>query len=225
MNYAVFTSHYFTDWILTVTTLVSFIISWTHRRHKQLFLIQIYITASLVVDLLSSLTELVFLDSKIWCITNNVVLNLYSILEFSLICLFIYRLIINKAIRATARILYFAYLVICSAFWATFPKKLASNSPHLFALEGILITLFCLFYFYEFMQSDTYKEIRSNSQFIIISGILFYFSTTVPYYFSAFSLIEISPTFSNVYSCINYCLYTVLFITFIKAYTCRIRTE
>lgn len=224
MNYAVFTSHYFTDWILTVTTLVSFIISWTHRRHKQLFLIQIYITASLVVDLLSSLTELVFLDSKIWREIDCVSLNLFSILEITIIYLYIIKTIGRKLFRTGMKILYMIYICFCIIIWLSFPKALISNTPHLYALEGIIITVFCLLYFYELMHLPPKEEIWNKPDFWVISGLLFYFSITCPFYMLLNGL-NSTPLANIIFSSFNYCLYTILFISLIKAYLCPFRVQ
>ena len=225
MNYTVFTSHYFTDWILTATTLVSFVISLIYRAHKQLFLIQIYIAASLFIDILFMITELLFPDKRLWHEIDCVSLNLYSILEISLIFLFIKKEINRKSTQYSLKILYGIYISFCLVIWMYFKNAIISNSPHLFALEGIIITAFCLVYFYEFMHSNLTNDIQDNTHFIVICGILFYFSTTVPFYFSSSSLLQISPTFSIIYNCINYCLYTILFLTFIKAYLCPITIQ
>lgn len=220
MNYSALSSHYFTDWILVVTTLICLIVSWNHRDQKQLFFIHIYIVASLILDILASITEVIFYDKWPWQEINSVALNVYTLLEFTLIYLFILQSISRRKILFVIKILYTSYLLVVVGFWAISPGRLALNFPHLFALEGMIITIFCLLYFYEFIKSNSFEDIQKNSHFISISGILFYFSTTVPYYFSAFSLLQISPSFSNTYSCINYCLYTILFLTFIKAYLC-----
>jgi hypothetical protein len=63
-------------------------------------------------------------------------------------------------------------------------------------------------------------EINKDSNFIAISGILFYFSASVPYYFSSSQELNLPANFFVVYDCINYAFYTILFLTFIKAYLC-----
>ncbi len=222
MNNTIFTSHYLTDWILTATTLVSFVISWKYRAHKQLFLIRIYIAASLFVDILSSATELFFPQSKICGEIYNCVINFYSLLEISIIYLFIRKITIEKRMRKGMKILYLIYIFSCAILWIYFPQAVVLNIHHLYAFEGVLITAICLLYFFEFVNRDFQKDIFKNPRFIIICGILFYFSTTVPYYFTSTSLLQISPSFRIIYDCINYCFCTILFLTFIKAYLCPI---
>ena len=224
MNYAVFTSHYFTDWILTVTTLISFIVSWTRRNHKQLFLIQIYITASLIVDILSTLTELIFMDNKVWHEIDCASLNLLSILEITLIFLFVIKIITRRAIRKCMIVLYITYGSFCTSIWLSFPRAFISNTPLLYAMEGVIITIFCLLYFYDLMHSISNDEIRKKPDFWAISGILFYFSITCPFYMLMKGL-HSTPFVNVIFTCIDYCLCTILFISFIKAYLCPIRVQ
>jgi hypothetical protein len=168
---------------------------------------------------------LLFPGKRLWPEINNAMLNLYSILEISLIYLFISRIIVRISIRISMKILYSIYVIFCAIFWLYFPNAITLNIPHLFALEGIMITIICLLYFYEFMKSGLAGDIQENTHFIVICGILFYFSTTVPFYFSSNSLLKISPALRIVSDCINYCFYTTLFLTFIKAYLCPIRVQ
>jgi hypothetical protein len=114
MNNTIFTSHYLTDWILIATTLVSFVISWKFRAHKQLFLIRIYIAASLFVDILSSATELFFPENKMCGEIYNCVINFYSLLEISIIYLFIRKITIKKRIRVGMKIIYLIYIFSCA---------------------------------------------------------------------------------------------------------------
>lgn len=222
MNYSVFSSHYFTDWILTATTLVSLVVSLVHRVHKQLFLIQIYIVASLFIDVLSTIRELLFSDSKLWLAINCATLNFYSISEIILIALFISNVIPKKNINKIIKTLCCIYVTFCVSLWLYFPTAITSDLHYLFALEGIFITIFCLFYFYEIIHTGFSIDISQDSNFIAICGILFYFSTSVPYYFSSYKLLELSPDSFIIYDCINYFFYTILFLSFIKAYLCPV---
>lgn len=223
MNYSVFTSHYFTDWILTATTLLSLVVSWKRRAHKQLFLIQIYISVSLFTDIFFTLTDLLFSKRIFWSKINCIILNLYSILEISLISLFICNAIERKGFNKTIKIILSIYIVFCISIWLYFPDAITSDLHNLFALEGILIAIFCLLYFYEIIRTGFSTKISEDSNFIAICGILFYFSSSVPYYFSSYNFFDLSADFLIIYDCMNYSFYTVLFLTFIKAYLCPIR--
>ena len=224
MNYSVFTSHYFTDWILTATTLVSLVISWTHRAHKQLFLIQIYIIASLFIDVLSSITELLFSNNKLWLDMDCLAFNLFSILEISVIFLFISKKIYKRKIRHILKALFSIYIILCVITWMSFPKAIISNIPYLFGLEGIIISTICLLYFYDLMQSPPAERIWGRPDFWVISGLLLYFSTTCPFYLALDDL-KYTPVINITFTSINYCLYTLLFIAFIKAFLCPIRIQ
>ncbi len=221
MNNTIFTSHYLTDWILIATTLVSFVISWKFRAHKQLFLIRIYIAASLFVDILSSATELFFPESKICLAIDNAVLNLYSILEISVIYLFINRTISRKSFKISIQLFYIFYVGLCLIIWVFFPKAIISNTPYLFALEGILIAGLCLPYFYELIYSLPIERISKVPDFWVISGILFYYSSTFPFYFILIGL-HYAPSINVIFISVNYFLYTILFLAFIKAFLCPI---
>jgi hypothetical protein len=224
MNYSVFTSHYFTDWILTATTLVSLVISWKHRKHKQLFLIQIYIIASLFIDVLSSITELLFPNNKLWLDMDCVAFNLFSILEMSVIFLFITKKIYKRKTRYILKILYSSYIILCVVTWMSFPVAIISNIPYLFGFEGIIISILCLSYFYDLMQSPLLEKIWRIPDFWVVSGLLLYFSTTCPFYWALDGL-KYTPIIDVTFTSINYCLYTILFIAFIKAFLCPIRIQ
>jgi hypothetical protein len=222
MNYSVFTSHYFTDWILTATTLVSFVISLTHREHKQLFLIRLYIGASLFIDILFTVAELLYSTNKLCVEIGDVILNLYSILEISLLSLFIRNAVKRKKFRRLIKTLCNFYILFSISVWIYFPTAITSNLHYLFAVEGIFITAFSLVYFYEIIHSGFLTRISKDPKFIVISGILFYFSTSVPYYFSSYDLLQVSLNSFMIYDSINYAFYTVLFLTFIKACLCPV---
>ena len=224
MNYRVFSTYYFTDWILTLTTLVSFVISIYHRRHKQLFLIQIYIAASLLLDILVSSTDPLISNNKTWFEIDCVSLNLYAILEITLLSLFICSAIVKRTIAHIVKTLCIIYILFCFSIWIYFSKAITSNTPYLFALEGILITTICLLYFYDLMHSLPKEGIRTKPDFWIASGILFYFSTTGPYYLMIRNFDYIS-TMNSFFTSVNYCLSPLLFFAFIKAYLCPIRTQ
>jgi hypothetical protein len=224
MNYSVFTSHYFTDWILTATTLVSFVISLTHREHKQLFLIRLYIGASLFIDALSSITDLFFSTKKRWLDMDCLAFNLFSILEIYIIFIFTIRKINKESTRNIQKILSTSYISFCTIIWIVFPKAIISNIPYLFGIEGIVISTICLLYFYDLMQSPPTENIWRRPDFWVTSGILFYFSTTCPFYLALKGLMH-APLVNIAFTSLNYCLYTILFISFIKAYLCPIPVQ
>ena len=224
MNYSVFTSHYFTDWILTATTLLSLVVSWKRRAHKQLFLIQIYIAASLLLDILISSTDSLISNNKTWFEIDCVSLNLYAILEIILLSLFICNAILKRNIAHVVKTLCILYILFCFSIWIYFPSAITSNTPYLFAFEGILITTICLLYFYDLMHSLPKEGIRAKPDFWIASGILFYFSTTGPYYLMIKNF-DYTSTINSSFTSVNYCLSTILFLSFIKAYLCPIRAQ
>ena len=112
------------------------------------------------------------------------------------------------------------YFSICALHWIIKVKGIFTFVPNLFGFEGILIIVPCFFYIYEILKSDSYIDLKNNAHFIVICGILFYFGITIPSYFSWYNLYYLSPQFIKIVIVTNYTFYTILFISFMKAYLC-----
>lgn len=208
-----------TNWTLIISIFASFVISLIHRKNRDLFPIQLYIIVSLIVNGVLNIIELFSLNNK-----NeeygSVIINIYSILEISILYYYLYNRIKRLNFRHSMKAFLIVYFSICALHWIIKVKGIFTFVPNLFGFEGILIIVPCFFYIYEILKSDSYIDLKNNAHFIVICGILFYFGITIPSYFSWYNLYYLSPQFIKIVIVTNYTFYTILFISFMKAYLC-----
>ncbi len=207
------------DWIYIPAIIVSLITSFLHRHKKHLFPIQLYIIISLVVNIIIKITDFIPRTSLIVTI-NNVVLNIYSIVEIALLYYFIYGILKSRKFRLILIIFFIIYLSIYVSIWISTQKPFFLTEGPPFGFENLLLTIPCFFIMYEFMISDLVFDFKSDANFIITCGILFYFSITTPFYFGYSAMERIAPGFFKIFSILNFTFYALLFISFTKAYLC-----
>ena len=209
------------DWIYIPAILSSLIASFLHKIKKNLLPIQIYVVISLIVNIILKISDLVPKNS-ISKMINYTVLNIYSIFEISLLYFFIYQILTRRKLKVSLLILFTLYSVIYISILFLYQKSFIFSQGPPFALENLLITIACFFVIYEFMNSNAVLNFESNANFIIICGILFYYSITIPFYFSYSLLEKISPEFFKIFSILNYVFYALLFFSFTKAFLCQL---
>jgi hypothetical protein len=209
------------EWFPVLAILYVFGFSLIHRNKRGLFPIQLYIGISLLVNaLLKSVELLPKLDPENRI--SSVTMNIYSLLEISLLYIFLYTRITGKRYRISMISFFVVYFSVCISFWFGNHKALYSFGPALFGLEDLFIAIPCLFYIYEIMKSDLDVDFKSDANFIITCGILFYFSITTPYFLAYYNLAATAPIFLHLCSIFNAIFYGLLFLSFLKAYLCTI---
>jgi hypothetical protein len=207
------------DWVFFLTVIAAFVVSVRRRGNKDLRPIQVYIVVMLVEDiLLEVIGRLPHVNDNLRY--TNIVLNICSLFEISIIFYFLNKIIIKKSFRIVMLIFLILYLIVCLYVWAGKYKAFFYMVPQLFGLENFLITVSCLFYFYEVLNSEIIINIRSNSNFTVICGLLFYFSIMTPLSFSYFIWLKSAPELNSVIQIMNMIFYSILFISLIKAYLC-----
>ena len=212
------------DWLTLIAIIITFVISINHLDKTQLLPIQIYIFLSIVFNLIIKITDLLPQQNS----TSNIAhiaINVFSLLEISLIYYYLYFRIRGRRFRKTIVVFYLLYFTICGIFWNIKPNSFYSFAPHLFGIEGVLITIPCLFYIYEILRTDLKVNLYSNANFIVTCGILFYFSISIPTYLSWYNLYYLAPGFDKLLLLSNSIFYGILFISFMKAYLCNIQEQ
>jgi hypothetical protein len=207
------------NWILFLSIIASLIVSLIHRDKRDLIPIQLYIIVSLLVNGILNFNDVFFLYRKNRDFDTALV-NIYSILEISILYYFLFKRIKKPNFQLSMKILLVSYLAICIILWSYKVKGVYSFTPNLFGFQGIFIIVPCLFYIYEILKSDFLIDLKNNGNFIVTCGILFNFGITTPSYFSWYNLYYISPEFIKINIVTNYIFYTILFISFMKAYLC-----
>jgi hypothetical protein len=212
------------NWLSLLVIIMTFIMTILYPKRKNLAPIKLYIFISIIANLILNFFD-VFLSKGYYRDVEQVAFNIYSILEISLIFYFLYFRIKNKRFRTTMLITFCLYISICISSWILNYKLFFSFIPEFLGIEGIIITICCLYYMFEILKSEINTDLKSDSNFIATCGILFYFSLSIPTYFSWYNLRYYAPGFHQITILANSIFYTILFISFMKAYICPIPNQ
>jgi hypothetical protein len=215
------TAIHISNWLSLTVMVTVFFFTFRYPDRKNLILIKIYIILSIVVNLIMNVLDSFFPQSDHRNF-EQAVFNICCLLEISLIYYFLLNKIKGKWFRAISSISFFLYIFICILFWLLNNRIFYSFTPVLLGFESLLITGYCLFNIYEILKSEVIINLKTDANFIVTCGILFYFSLSVPTYFSWYNLHYLAPSFEKITIFANSIFYTVLFISFMKAYLCPI---
>jgi len=212
------------DWTSFFAIIIAFVISIVCWKKDFLYPIQLYIAISFVVNSVLKTIE-IFPGNEFALKIASVVVNIYSIVEILIICYFLYLRLTRNVFRITVRFLVVLYWCICLLMWTIYPKSFFVNALPLYGIENLFILTSCIFCMYEILKSDILINLKSDSNFIVICGILFYFSITAPFFIGYFFLIRIAPELDKLLNLLNSIAYTLLFISFMKAYLCQYQEQ
>jgi hypothetical protein len=203
-----------------IFTCIALFISIVRRENKCLFPIQLYIITCIIVPIVDLFYSL---------FTNNqslsflfAIYNIETLLEISLIYYFLHSRLKRQGFRNSIKIFIVVYIIFCFTFWIKKENSFFAFAPDLLGLEGLLITIPCLFYIYEILSNDLNIDLRSNSNFIVACGLLFYFSISIPIFFCWYILYYLSPGSDKILTITNQIFFTILIVSFMKAYLCPV---
>jgi hypothetical protein len=208
------------EWLSILVMLTTLVFSLIHRNKKNLFLIQIYIIVSLILNVLLKMLEYMP-ENKFTSYYSSLLVNIYSIIEITLISLFLLPLVNGRKSKATIKILYLIYISICATIFIAFKDGIFANMSLIFGLENLFIAVPCLLYIFEMIKSDDTIDLKSNSNFIAVCGIFFYFCITIPFFFANYSALRLG--LYKFFSLLNTTFYILLFVSFLKAYLCPLQ--
>lgn len=213
-----------TNWLSLTVIVIAFFFTLQYSDRKNLMPIKIYIILSIVANLTMNVFDSFFPQSHFRNF-EQAVFNICCLLEVSLIYYFLFIRTKGKWFRTIGSISFFLYISICILCWLLNHRLFYSFTPDLLGVEGLLITSYCLFYIYEILRSDINTDLMADANFIVTCGILFYFSLSVPTYFSWYNLHYLAPGFEKIAILANSIFYIILFISFMKAYLCPITNQ
>jgi hypothetical protein len=215
------TASQITDWISLFVIIGALITSFIYRQRKDLLSIQAYIIASFIFNFIAKIFDYHSKNFSYYHM-GEIVLNIFSLLEISLLYYFLFTRIKNHKFRFTIIFFLLAYYSTCIFFWTIKKDSFYAFSPDLFGIESLLLVIPCFFYLYEILNSDLPDNLNSDPNFIITCGILFYFSISAPSYFSWYNLRLMAPGILRILILSNSIFYAILFFSFMKAYICTI---
>jgi hypothetical protein len=215
------TANQITDWISLFVIIATLIISFAYRDRQNLISIRIYIIASFIFNLIAKISDY-YSKNSAYNFSGEVALNIFSLLEISLLYYFLFKRIKSQKFRIIIVIFLLTYYSTCIILWTVKKDSFYAFSPALFGIESFLLAIPCFFYINEILKSDLSINFKSDPNFIITCGILFYFSISAPSYFSWYNLKLMAPNILRILILSNSIFYTVLFFSFMKAFICTI---
>jgi predicted membrane protein len=205
---------------LVIIIIASFFISLFYgKKKKYLFPIQVYIALSIVFGILMD-PILQYFKIDFNQRTSSAETNIFSVLELSLFYYFLYGIVWGNGFRILMVLFYTSFVSISLFSWMLTDNGFYTYSAKLYGLENLLIIVPSLFYLYEILSSDMEMDFNKNPSFIVVCGILFYFSITVPIFLVSNILLKNTPALAILYNAINEFLFSLFFISFIKAFLC-----
>lgn len=222
-----FRYYHYTNLLLMLATLVSFILSYKHRNKIPEFtLFYIYPLASFTQQLISIISPL-FPESKakLLLLTNNLVIN--SFIGFETIFLMLFYFSVLRRNTIVSKIISFlAILFLLSFLLAGIYSSYTYNNKYVYTFGSLTLIISSLLYFYHLFHAPATSDILKQPTFWISCSVLLTFGCLVPI---TIVLDEISndpskPFDSSIYS-ITYILYSFLFILISKAFTCQITNK
>ena len=210
-----------TQWLLFLSIIAAFLISSVFRRNKELRPIQLYIILLLAVNSVVMIFFLMDNKNENYKNLSSLIINLFSIFEILVLYYFLYFKLKNAWFRFFTLLFLPIYISLCFALWIMNKKAIFSFLPDLFGIESLLIVIPCLFHIYEILKTEFNINLKSNPNFIVTCGILFFFSVSVPIYFSWYNLYYLAPGFDKTLNISIIFLSSILNISFMKAYLCN----
>jgi hypothetical protein len=205
---------------ITVLMLVyALIVALKYRRNNNLILITIYIVVSIVFGLVDVLMSIIKHDAYTFFAAMY---NLYDVFEFCIINTFLFLEMKYNSSRIGTLLCSAIYFSICAIAWFIKFHAFFQYTPILQGIEYIFIAIPSLLLIFEILKSDLITELRFNPDFLIASGLLFYYSLSVPIMFflgNAFFSYDTRDIYQYLVD-VTYVFYAVLIYTFIKAYLC-----
>lgn len=172
--------------------------------------------ASFVQILIVEFIMLYDLNKKTGTYIDQKVMYIYLVVEIT--CCGLY---VRENIQSgKSKKLMLASLILFSIYTITFGITHLSIKylpSHIAIIEGLLIIVYCLYFFYELFIIKSDKILLSESSFWAISGMLVLFSTITPLFLFFNYIVNNHYTLAHSLYAINNIAYCLLFVTFIIA--------
>jgi len=150
-------------------------------------------------------------------------INIFIVLEFIIFYLFLISAIKSRLIRMLMQLTLLMFLISTLSYWII-SNGFNEGPAILTVLESYLIILPCLYYYYELFKIPSSKRILDESKFWTITGMLFLFAFLIPIFLQRNNIFwNFRYLYRTAYS-ITFIGYTILFVFFLKAIQCRIKT-
>lgn len=168
--------------------------------------------------LLTIIVELTAAEMDIRKISNTMLYNIFTTIEFTFYVSLLRKIIKNKTAKDIILVCMFVFPLLVFAeifFWM---KKNGFHSTT-YALGCLIIVTICIFYFYELFKLPYFVNLKRDPPFWICCALLFFFSCTFPIYAFANFLnnlpVFISSKIELILDIINSLFYSLLIVAFL----------
>lgn len=152
----------------------------------------------------------------------NTSINIFMLLEFAIFCNILFKSISSATVKRFLLISTVFFLSLTVYNWV-FLSGLYKNPYELTVLEGLLIILPCLAYYYDLFKKPRLLPLIQEPLFWVATGMLIFFGSIIPLFLLGdYIMHHFNNIYNGVYS-INFISYSLLFTCFLQAARCRAR--
>ena len=165
-------------------------------------------------------------------IHNNIILNTWSIVEFSFYFFVLMEIIVSMSVKKRIFYIILIYAIFASANLLFFQHNDLFN-PINFTIGTVITVIFCIYYFFELFRRTEAQSLTRLPSFWIVSGILFNVVLIFPIFALVSFMNQLSKTnrntsmiifnnivaIFNIISVLTYILYSIGFLCRIKRST------
>jgi|GEM_PF-4823427 len=149
----------------------------------------------------------------------------YMIIEFLVLLIFFYnKIFINSNKRSSKSLIYFSLIIILFLIIKD-PLFITNNYSTVAGIEAIIFLTSSTVLFVQIINNDSVLSLFDSTDFIITSGIFFFFSFTCPYYILDNYLDVLRLNLFPKIGYINIIAYILLYSFLIIALKCEIRIK
>lgn len=214
----------FTSGLFILVSLFATIIGLKNFKKIGFYSIFIIITASSFIQLVSAqfILNMRGIEDKIFKV--NLTVHLYIIIELAILTYFFFIKIKSKRLRNVILSLNcFLFSILLFNFF-TNNNFITEYYSSFVAIEAIINLIGCIFIFIQILDEDSNTPLLETPDFIITSGFFFFFGFTCPGYILT-NYFNIDLVLSKFLSIQNALVYIILYVTFVIAYLCKIRSS
>lgn len=216
-----FSDFYFTNLVMISLSIILLIYGFYYfKKLQELKIVIIYGIFSLIQTLITYYVLFIIPYDLNYIIEFSI--NIFLITEFLLFYLFFFLIIKSKYVKYLLLCLACSFIIITIYHWK-FTNELYKNPAQLTVIECFYMLIPALYYYIELFQYSPIINLRKESNFWIVTGIMFFFTTIIPLFLlKIFVFDPADPYYESLYS-ITYIAYSLLFIMFLIGCRCKVK--
>lgn len=220
---------FYTEPFLAIILFVSLWIALKNRRkYRILRYIPVYIISFLlaIISIISAyIARSAGYSSEFFFSISDYLDYLFTLVELIIFSHFYYQIINNsflKKILIFLNLSFIAFFLQMAFSDQNFYRRISNETQaKVYTVEGAILLLICFFYFIELFTKTRTVELKKEPTFWVSTGLLFFLTCTLPYSILETHFPEENFDFISRFYSIFYIFYIVVFLTIIRAYTCK----